>query len=856
MTDRWPEARRYFEELVDAPDAVRADGLARLAAADSTLAQLVESLLDADRAPSGPLERPLDGELAERLAALAEEVTSELDPATRAGEVVGPWRLVARLGRGGMGEVWAAERDDGEFTQRAAVKLVRGGLDGRVILARFVRERQILAGLSHPHIARLLDGGRAADGRPYFAMELVEGLPITAHCAERSLEVEERLRLFLAACDAVEAAHRRLIVHRDLKPSNIFVTGAGEVKLLDFGIAKLLDAEDEESDLTRAGGRMLTPRYAAPEQIRGAPATTAADVYSLGVVLFELLAGDAAHRRDEATPAALVAGLERETVERPSEVVLKNTGDDLRSARAARLAARRLAGDLDTIVLAALHAEPERRYASVAALADDVRRHLEGRPIAARRDSVGYRAAKFVGRHRIAVAASFLVLASLVGGLSVALWQARRAERAARDATASARRAERVKEFLVGLFEVADPDQSGGVEISARDLVEQAGARLEVELSSEPRILADLLETVARIDHALGRLEAASALAERAAALRRAELAADDPALASADATLGAVRMAQGRLEEADDLIAPALARLEKTELPASPLLARVRSDYGHLLFWQGKVEAAEREERRVYESFRDQLGVGSVQAAIHLRNLGVLLDELDRVAEAEVAYRDSQRVLEQALGREHPILAESYLNLAVLMQRLGRFDEAEALYLRSLAIRRARLGGDHLATGNSLQLYALFLLQRDRLDESEALYREALAIFTRINPRHFEVGKCKNGLALIASKRGDPGAAAELLVEVEELFRAELGEAHPFTWMVRGNRAVQLAALGRLDEAEAIQREVVARFAELTGPESEETLQARDRLATTLEKRGAPAAEIEALRPGPAGSR
>jgi serine/threonine-protein kinase len=838
VTDRWPEARRLFEALADAPETEQGAELARLAAADPPLARLVAELLAADRRASGPLEQPV----AAPLDALSDEgdgAEENESEATLAGEVVGPWRLVARIGRGGMGEVWAGERADGQFEQGAAVKLVRRGLGSDEILARFVRERQILAGLSHPNVARLLDGGRAPDGRPYLAMELVEGLPITEHCIERALPVEERLDLFLAACEAVAAAHQRLIVHRDLKPSNIFVTAAGEVKLLDFGIAKLLDTGDEEGDLTRHGGRPLTPRYAAPEQLRGAPATTAADVYSLGAVLYELLTGGPGHRAKDSTPGDLVAGLERETVERPSQALLRGGDGD---ARTRQRAARRLTGDLDTIALTSLHADPERRYASVAALAEDVRRHLAGRPIAARPDSLGYRASKFVSRHRFGVAAGALALAALIAALSLALFQAQRAERAAADAAVAARRAERVKEFLIGLFEVADPEQSGGLAVSASDLVEQAGARLEVELGGEPELLSDLLEAVARIDRSLGRLDAAATLAQRARDLRGASEPGDHPALASADATLGAVRLSQGRLDEAAALLSAAIARLEAIEPAGSLLVARVRSDQSNVLFLQGKIEAAEREERAVYETFREQLGAGSVQTAIHLRNVGVLLDELDRLDEAEAAYRQSQQVLVQALGPEHANVAQSYLNLAVLLERRGQLEEAEDLFRRALAIRRERLATDHPATAQTLQLYALFLLRRDRLDESESLYREALAIFARINPSGFEVGKCKNGLALLASKRGDPASAARLLVEVEALFRAQLGEGHPFTWQVRGNRAEQLVLLGRLDEAEAIQREVLAHLRELTGPESEESRQAEARLARTLERRGAPA--------------
>ncbi len=814
-------ARRRFEELADLDPAARATALAALAAGEPELATAVAALLAADAAAG-------EGFLGGGIGAFAPELVSEAlatgdSGGPQAGDRVGPYRLRVLLGRGGMGEVWETERADGQFEQTVALKLLKRGMDSDEVLARFRRERQILARLEHPNIARLLDGGIAPDGRPYFVLERVEGREITAWCDEQVCGVEARLRLIIAAADAVAAAHRSLVIHRDLKPSNILVDRSGQVKLLDFGIAKLLSGEDgTPADRTRLEERALTPAYAAPEQIRGEPVTTATDVYALGVVLYELVTGRLPHDRASGSVRVLVDQVEREAPTRPSRIAA-DAGEP-RKARA-------LAGDLDTIVLKALAREPARRYASATALADDLRRHLEGRPVRARPDSRLYRAQKFFARHRVAVIGGVLTLLALGAGLSTALWQARRA-------AANGQRAERVKEFLIGLFEVADPEHSGG-EVPVRELIDQAGKRLEIELANEPLIRADLLEAVARIDRSLGLLDPASELAEKALAIRTVELPQGDAAVASARATLGSIRLDQGKLDAALAELEQALAQLEATEPPESFLLARTRSDFGNALFQKGRVEEAERAERKVWEVYGAALGADNLQTALHLRNLGVVLDELDRQQEAEEALRTSQKVIERLLGADHRSAAEGYVNLAVLLERRGKLAEVEDLLKRGLAIHRDKLGGSHPSTGRSIQLYAVFLKNRDRLDESEELYREARALFAAINPRSFEVGKCDNGLAIIAGKRGDHGAAEKLLAGVTDLFREQLGEAHPFVWQVQGNQAREIAAQGRLAEAAAIQRQVVTRLETITGPESHETADALSSLASSLEALG-----------------
>ncbi len=832
-------ARAHFEELVDLDPAERAERLARLAAEHGPeLERAVAALLDADAAAGEFLAAPV--------AASARTLVDEwvgsgasLEP----GRTVGAWRLLAPLGRGGMGEVWEVERVEGQFEQRAALKLLRPGMDSDEIVARFLRERQILARLVHPGIARLLDGGRTAEGRPFLVLEKVDGTIVTEHCRAARLGVDERVRLIAEACDAVESAHRQLVVHRDLKPSNILVTRDGRVQLLDFGIAKLLDDTDVDAALTRTGLGALTPAYAAPEQILGEPVTTATDVYSLGVVLYELLVGALPHRRTGRTAAGLAAELTKEGVPRPSTQLRRMVSGEA-DARERRRLERRLRGDLDTILLKALAREPERRYASAAALGDDLRRFLAGRPVVARPDTVAYRSAKFVRRHWIGVASAALVVASLAAGLIVATWQARRAEASSRAAAAEARRAERTKEFLISLFEVADPTKSGGETVTARQLLEQGASRLTTELAAEPELRADLLEAVARIEASLGLLDAAERSIATVLALRS---DGDRPRRALAEATLGSIRIQQGDLDAAGELLDGALAALAAAGAP--PLeLARVRSDAAQVRFWRKDVATAEAEERAVYEVFRAELGAEHVETALHLRNLGVILDDLGRFEESEAAYRESQRILQASLGPDHPHLGQSYLSLGISLVNRGRFDEGEALIRQALEVRRRTLGDHHPQTGQTLQNYAHLLAEAGRYDDAEAAGREALAIFRALNPDHFEVGKCLNGLAVVAGRRGDHVRAEGLFREALVSFERSLGRDHPFYWWATGSLATEVAAQGRFAEAAALQDEALTALERVSGAESADAQWVHELIADRLRLEGRTAEADAAL--------
>ena len=808
---RFAEARARFEEIAELDAEPRAAALAALAASDPDLAAAVSELLAADAAAG---EEFLAGGAAALDPLLVGEAlaAAESPGGAATGDRIGPYRLRGLLGRGGMGEVWEAERADGQFDQIVALKLVKRGMDSEEVLRRFLRERQILARLEHPHIARLLDGGLAPDGRPYLVLEKVDGEPIVDWCRNRGTDLATRVRLVIAVADAVDLAHRNLVVHRDLKPSNLLVDASGTVKLLDFGIAKILDSDSESGDSTRLEDRALTPAYAAPEQILGRPATTSTDVYSLGVVLYELLTGRLPHERSTTSHAGLAQEVERETLTRPSRVVAE--AGDGRAARA-------LAGDLDTIVVMALAREPERRYGSIAAFADDLRRYLDGRPVRARPDSGLYRARKFVARHRLAVVAAALVVAALVAGLSLALWQARRAEQAARRAEAQASRAEQVRAFLVSIFEAADPARARGETVEARTLLDEGARRIDTGLAAEPELHAELLELLAGLYRKLGELEPAKSLGERAYAEHRQLFGDESVQTARSEWTLGWVLANQGDFAPARERLEHAIAVLDREEGPQSLTAADAREPLMELLFGaEGPRGALPVVERRL-ATYRAVLGERDVRTALSLSDFGVVVNELGRTAEAERAYRASAAILDALLPAGDPRVAYPHSNLAGLLRESGRLPEAEIEARKALATRRKALGDHHPEIATTLGQLSRILLELGRFPEAEATAREALAVSEGRD--RFNAAQSRALLASVLLKQGKAAGALALFEQCVVEHRALLPPDHVLNYSIQVNRARALEAVGRTAEASAEVRRLLpllrAKGVEATGP-------------------------------------
>ena len=827
-----------FDELVELPTDEQQARLAQLSLSAPALAGRLAALLAADAPAAGFLATPA-------VAALGVERDSP-DPAELpAGTLLGPWRLLRLLGRGGMGEVYLAERADGAYSQRVALKLVQPEGRSRAILGRFLREREILAHLDHPNIARLLDGGSAPDGRPYFVLEWVDGIAVTAYCIERSLALTERLKLVCTVCDAVDSAHRRLIVHRDLKPANILVTADGTVKLLDFGIAKLLAPEPgDAATMTHLEGRALTPAYASPEQILGEPVTVASDVYALGLLLYELVVGTLPHRRSGRSLAAIAGDLPQETIERPS-LALRRVADGREPPPGGVARDSGLSGDLDLIVLTALHREPARRYPSAAALAEDLRRLLAGHPILARPDELGYRFGKLVRRHRLAFAASALGLAALVAGLVVALSQAHAARLEARRADAASVRAERVQSFLISVFRQSDPDLAPGEDPRASELLANGAARIERELADEPEVRADLLEAIARIETNLGFSGAALAHARRALEVRRELRPADDGEVALGEVVLARAARGGGDLVLARSLCQAALPRLHDRFGRDSVEVAQAERVLAATLHDSGDEGRAIELLQHSLAVQRAHFGAEHEESAATLGELGVALEQAQRYVEAEAAYREAVSQLERRLGPAHPRVASALADLAALVDRMSRADEARPLFARAIAIERAALGPRHERLAETLFSFGILELGTQRYAEAEAAFAEALAIF---GPERFEAAHCLRYRGLVAAGRERYADAAELFAAAAETYSRTVGEDDLQRHRALANVGWAHLRLGRTGEALAQLAAAVAAIERLGGPRSYELRLPLKQLGEAQTAAGEARAAVETL--------
>lgn len=840
-----------FDQALDLEGEARAGFLERVGAEDASLrAELDEllSLVDANASSLDP------GALAGGALWQAVATAPSLAPGdVEAGTVVGAWRVLGELGRGGMGAVYLATRIDGGFEQRGALKRIRAGVDTDDFMRRFSQERQILARFDHPNIARLLDGGRDDAGRPYLVMECVEGERIDRHCDAAGLDVTARVTLFVAVARAVAYAHRHLVVHRDLKPSNIIVTADGEVKLLDFGIAKVLDADDDaHAAATRTSARLYTPEYATPEQVRGEPATTAADVYQLGLLLYELLSGQRAQRPADGSLAALEEAVCRREPMRPSLQAADAEPATLAArGTTARALRRMLAGDLDTIVLKALRKAPERRYASVLELVDDLERWRQGKPVRARPEGTRYRAGKFLRRHPMGVASAAVLVLVLSAYAATVTVQSRAIARERDRAQAEARKAGQVKALVLRLFEGADPQLSGGAQLSARELLDRGWSGVRTELGGQPEVRIELLDTVGEAYRQLGLYDRADPLFVQALADARGT-AMPPASQVRALRSLGRLRSDQGRHDEAEPLLRDALARMRAVYGTRHAEVAATLDDLGLVRFRRGDVEGAERIYRDALAMRRALFGNEHADVADSLDALGLALRQRGGYAAAEPLHSEALALRRRLLPAGHPDLARGMSDLALVRTDLGEFDSAEALYreAKGLLVQAYGARHPHVATVSN-NLARLLQVQR-RFDEALPLLREALAIrIESLGERHETVALAHNDLGLtlaesgddagaeaayaralaayptdhhwraatifnlgrIAEKRGDFATAERHYRDALERQRRDYGPGHDRVGTDLNRLGVVLFRQGRLDEAETHMREALGIF-------------------------------------------
>jgi serine/threonine-protein kinase len=860
--ERFQQLSRLFDEVVDLELDQREAAIAERCAGDAQLERELRDLLIADGT----------GDPGAFLAGVVASEAATIPAPDLHGQILGSWRILEAIGEGGMGTVYRADRADGEYEAQAAIKLVRGGVPSAHLAARFRSERQILAGLSHPGVAQLLDGGTTPDGTPYLVMEYIDGKPITDWCDEQDLDVDARLAVFLKVCDSVAYAHRALVAHRDLKPSNILVNGAGEPKLLDFGIAKLMEEMGEDGERVTQTYGIMTPAYASPEQVSGERAGVAADIYALGVLLYELLSDRLPIDTKGLTPVQLIS---RVTQQVPA--VLSSVVDD-------PIRRRRLVGDLDAIVSRALRKEPEQRYASVEALAEDIRLHREGRPIRARNDDWRYRTGKLVRRNAGVVSGGALLVILGVTFAINAVLQARAVAVERDRAEVQRAAAERVSTFLEELFTEVDPNQASAQDITVRQLLDRGRDQVLTGLESEPEIQARLATVMGRVYRALAEYDAAEPLLDSALAIRR-RLPAGDPAeLAGALLERGALAYELGEYEEAlefhaealedfraaadgeDDLLVASaldwlsvseqeLGRLDEAEQHSRESVTMLRridpepnedlasglTTFTDILRGNGKLDEALAIGQEGLAMSRTVYGNDHLEVAAGLNQMASTLNQLGRAEEAIPLVEEGLTIRMAAFeGKPHVETGASLGNLANMLIAVGRVDEGVERRQQSIAMLRAVVGEDHPYIAASLNSLGGALAAAGRTEEAAESYRESVEAHRRaFPPGHSNIGYPLTGLGRIYLEQGRAAEAETVLREAYDARSGGLPERH---WHIAASgldlgRA--LDALGRLDEAERYLMEAYDILGETFGPDDGRTGQAREALRDHLERRG-----------------
>jgi eukaryotic-like serine/threonine-protein kinase len=750
-----------------------------------------------------------------------------------------------------MGVVYLAARADGELRQQVAIKIFGYGAERSDLLQRFRAERQILASLDHPNIARFLDGGTTPEGLPYLVMEYVDGLPIDRYCDQSRLDVEARVDLFRQVCSAVQSAHQSLVVHRDIKPSNILVTSDGVPHLLDFGIAKLLSGTPlpAAAETTLAGRRLMTPQYASPEQVEGRPITTASDVYALGVLLYVLLTGRLPYRLD---PAGRLGAVEQAVLEqqpeRPSTAISHTAPTAPADAVQSRRLSRTLAGDLDNIVLMALRKEPQRRYASVELLSEDLRRYREGMPVRARPATFGYRASKFVGRHRLGVGLAAGVFL-LVLGLAVAMTvQAVRLARQRDEIRRERDKAVAVAGLLEKLFAVSNPGEARGQSVTAREILDQGAARIRTELKGQPEVRAALSTTIGKAYGGLGLNDRALPLLQESLELRTRLLGPEHPQVAESLEALGTLTQARGDLDGAEALHRRALAMRRKLLGPDDPAVAESMNSLATDLFIKARYDEAEPLFRGALAINRRHFGNSHEEVATNLANLGLLEKQRGHLDQAEALYREALAIWRRTYGEAHPSIALQLNNLAVLQAERGDLAGAERSYREALAVAHRLYGEEHPEIALELNNLAALLLQRGDLDGAESLLRQSVAMRRKLlGPEHEQVAMGVNNLAQVLEQKGELTAARPLYEEALRVTRKTFGEKHPRTAKQLANLAGLLTAEGDPAAAETLAREALAIRREVLGEKHPDVGASLVSLGGLRLARGAPA-EAEAL--------
>jgi serine/threonine-protein kinase len=852
--ERWRQIEELFHSALECEPAQRSALLDSGCGADASLRQEIESLLLSYEKGSFT-ETP----------AFVEGVRLLEDRESRSfvGRSIGPYRVIREIGRGGMGAVYLASRADQAFEKQVAIKLIKRGLDTDDVLRRFRGERQILANLDHPNITRLLDGGTTDEGLPYFVMEYIQGQPIDQYCDQHELNITDRLKLFQSVCSAVQYAHQNLVIHRDIKAGNILVTQEGVPRLLDFGIAKLLASDPAGADPTVTITRRMTPESASPEQVRGGAITTTSDVYSLGVLLYKLLTGHSPYRLEGREPQEIERAICEQDPEKASAAVgrtedlgasspvTSQSVSETREGTPDKLR-RRLQGDLDNIVLMALRKEPQRRYASVEQFSQDITRHLENLPVLARSDTAGYRAAKFIARHKAGVAAAALLLLSLSAGIAATTWQARVAVAEGERARRESAKAQRINAFLQDMLSFSSPGYGSSnprkdPDAKVSEVVDQAARRAESELGDQPEVLAEMQRTIGTVYFAQGRFDQAeqilrSALEKytRLYTRERHETVETSNALANA-------LLRKGNTAEAESLFHQDID-IERKQAQSGHLDARLMAhalgDYGSMLD-QKADQAAEGYLKEALQYASLLTGKDRIYVAIMDNDLG------------DVAYRrgdlkESERLNRAAIDEYRKLPEGTYVEMAATLSNLGavlikegKYDEAEPVVREGLQLRRKLLGDSHPDTAMSFFRLSDLLYKKADYAGAESAARESIQVFSRAFAQPKDNAYFANPLlelGLILNKSGRSREAETYLRQALEIRARFYPKGNLLIGISEGALGECLTTQKRYAEAEPLLQRSYAAIKAVQGEQGPSTLEAKRRLATLYQSWGKPA--------------
>lgn len=736
-------------------------------------------------------------------------------------EQIGSWKPVRLLGQGGMGSVYLTERADGQYEQQAAVKVLRHGLEMGHSFYRFEQERQILAKLDHPNIAGLYDGGITKNGRPWLAMQYVDGLSITSFCKKNNCSLEHRLKLIQKVCEAVQYAHRNLIVHRDLKPENILVTESGSVKVLDFGIAKLLDQElnDAHHIQTQTGLRIMSLDYAATEQITGESITTATDVYALGLILYELLT--------DKYPFDLT-GKNHRLVE---QTLIHQ--DPVKPSTVAPGWRKKLRGDLDAITLKALRKEPDQRYENAGQMLEDLNKYLTNQPVSARRDTIGYRLGKFYKRHSAKMAATTLVL---IGIFSLVFYYTSQLTVERNQAQLQAKKAEQTSEFLKDLFQASDPGESLGATITAEDLLERGLQKIENSLEDEPEVKASLLSTLGSVYTNMGQYQKAQLQFEKSLDLRRNTLDPLHPEIAKNLNEISTTQLYMGNLQKAKIALIEALQIQRQAEEPVYENYASTLNNLSFIYLQTNELDSAEVLLRQAIDIRRNKTNTEPEQLAPNLDGLAMTLERKGDSYNAEKVYRESLELRQASMDPNHPDIARSLNNFAGFMYRKGDFESAELLYRQALDIWRKVLGNDHPDVARAYNNLAAVLEKQGDLKTAETMYRNALSIKRiSLGDAHISTAYSLSNLGLVLMALRDYETAESLLIESLDIRRKNFDTPHPTLALGMNNLAELYRKKQDYMKAVPIYRDELVMRAEIDPVDSLKITQAKIGLGVSL---------------------